>query len=74
MTASSTCRHERARRFDLLSSFERAVDPEQRLLDDVLGLGDAAQHPVGDRERDRPWFDKQLIAIRYQTPGLSTMS
>ena len=30
------------------------VNAQQRLLDDVLGLGHAAEHPVGDRERPRP--------------------
>ena len=28
------------------------MEPQQRLLDDVRGLGDAAEHPVGERERD----------------------
>ena len=31
-----------------------AMDAEERLLDDVLGLADAAEHPVGDREQQRP--------------------
>jgi hypothetical protein len=30
------------------------MDAQQRLLDDVLGLGGAAEHPVGDREGRRP--------------------
>ena len=30
------------------------MDAQQRLLDHVLGFGDAAEHPVGDRERRRP--------------------
>jgi hypothetical protein len=30
------------------------VVAEERLLDDVLGVGDAAYHAVGDREQQRP--------------------
>jgi hypothetical protein len=41
------------------------VEAEQRLLDDVLGLGDAAEHPVCDRERDWPQLVKQLFAIGH---------
>jgi hypothetical protein len=29
------------------------MHPQQRFLHHVLGLGHAAEHPVGDRERDR---------------------
>jgi hypothetical protein len=54
--------YESAGRLDLLAVLERTVEPEQRLLDDVLGLGDAAEHPVRDRERDRAQFLKQLLA------------
>src|SRR5262249_12373843 len=35
--------------------------PQQRLLHHVLGLGHAAEHPVGDRERDRPQLLQQLL-------------
>ena len=31
-----------------------AMDAEEGLLDDVLRLADAADHPVGDREQQRP--------------------
>ena len=31
----------------------RALKPDERLLHDVLGLGDAAEHAVGDREHQR---------------------
>jgi hypothetical protein len=41
------------------------MHPQQRLLDHVLGLGDAAEHPVGDRERDRPHLVKQSLAISH---------
>jgi hypothetical protein len=34
--------------------------PQERLLDDVLGVADAAGHPVGDREHQRP--ELQVIA------------
>ena len=58
-------RDERARRRDLLAGLERLMDPQQRLLDHVLGLGDAAEHPVGDRERDRPQLVEQSLAIGH---------
>jgi hypothetical protein len=35
---------------------ERAGQPQERLLHDVLGVADAAGHPVGDREHQRPEF------------------
>ena len=41
------------RRGDLLPLLDRVVDPQQGLLDDVLGLADAAEHPVSDRECPR---------------------
>ena len=47
---------ERARGCDLLAGIKRPMHPKQRLLHDVLGLGDAAEHAVGDRERVRPQF------------------
>src|SRR5262245_55443538 len=44
----------------------RAPDaPAAALPHHILGLGDAAEHPVGDRERDRPQLLKQLLAIRH---------
>ena len=44
----------RLRRLDLACrSAERAVVAQERLLDDVLGLADAPEHPVGDREQQR---------------------
>src|SRR3712207_8908527 len=52
-------RSERARRCDLLAGIKRPVHPQQRFLHHVLGLGDAAEHPVGDRERDRPQLVEQ---------------
>jgi hypothetical protein len=33
---------------------QRPGEPQERLLDDVLGVTDAAGHPVGDREHQRP--------------------
>jgi hypothetical protein len=45
---------ERTRRCDLLAGIKRPMHAQQRFLDHVLGLGDTAEHPVGDRERDRP--------------------
>jgi hypothetical protein len=36
------------------------VDANERLLDDVLGLAHAAEHPVGDRESAGPQVIEQL--------------
>src|SRR5262249_242372 len=44
---------------------ERLMHPQQRFLNDVLGLGHAAEHPVGDRERDRPQLAEQSLAIGH---------
>src|SRR5437660_1328078 len=41
------------------------MHPQQRFLHHVLGLGHAAEHPVRDRERDRPQPGKQLLAIGH---------
>src|SRR5215472_7886670 len=41
------------------------MHPQQRFLHHVLGLGHAAEHPVGDRERARPQLVKQLLAIGH---------
>jgi hypothetical protein len=38
---------------------------QERFLDHVLGLGDTAEHPVGDRERDRPQLVEQSLAIGH---------
>ena len=51
----------RPRRLDPLALLERLVEAEERLLDHVLGLGDAAEHPVGDRERRRAQLLEQLV-------------
>ncbi len=56
---------ERARRCDLLAAVERPMHPQQRFLHQVLGLGDAAEHPVGDPERDRPQLVEQSLAIGH---------
>jgi len=56
---------ERARRRDLLAPLERPMHAQQRLLHHVLGLGDAAEHPVGDREGDRPQLVEQSLAIGH---------
>src|SRR5215469_14271084 len=53
--------HERARRGDLLAGLQRLMHPQQRFLHHVLGLGHGAEHPVGDRERDRPQLGEQLL-------------
>ncbi len=39
-----------------------AANPEERALDDVLGLGDAIEHAVCDRERHRAQLPKHLVA------------
>jgi hypothetical protein len=49
----------------VLAGLERLMHPQQRFLHHVLGLGDAAEHPVGDRERDRPQLVEQSLAIGH---------
>src|SRR4051812_45876117 len=43
------------------------MHPQQRLLHDVFGLGHAAEHPVGDPERDWPKLVEQLVAVGHGT-------
>jgi hypothetical protein len=40
--------------FDAGAIAERTGQPQEGLLDDVLGIADAPGHPVGDREHQRP--------------------
>src|SRR3954470_4090222 len=58
-------RHERRRRFDLLAAVERLMHPQERLLHHILGLGHAAEHAVGDRERDRPKLIQKSLTIGH---------
>ena len=44
---------ERLRRRDLLAGAARALEAQKSLLNEVLGVADAAEHPVGDREQQR---------------------
>ena len=41
-------------RDDLDAVAQRPGEPQEGLLDDVLGVADAPRHPVGDREHQRP--------------------
>ena len=41
-------------RGDALALAQSTGQPQEGLLDDVLGVADAAGHPVGDREHQRP--------------------
>jgi hypothetical protein len=59
------CGYERGRRCDSLARVQRLMHSQQRFLHHVLGLGDAAEHPVGDRERDRPQLVEQSLAIGH---------
>jgi hypothetical protein len=43
---------------------ERAGQPQEGLLDDVLGVADASRHPVGDREHQRPELLVAALAFR----------
>ena len=56
---------ERARRCDPLAGLERLMNPQQRFLHHVLGPGDAAEHPIGDREGGRPQLVEQSLAISH---------
>jgi hypothetical protein len=53
--------YERPRRCDLLAGLQRLTHPQQRLLHHVLGLGDAAEHPVGERERGGAQLSEELL-------------
>jgi hypothetical protein len=44
-------------RGDTGSVAQGASQPKEGLLDDILGVADAAGHPVGDREHQRPELD-----------------
>ena len=48
-----------------LAALERLMHPQQRFLDHVLGLGHAAEHPVGDGERDGPELVEQSLVIGH---------
>ena len=38
---------------------------QQRFLHHILGLGHAAEHPIGDRERDRSQLVEQSLALGH---------
>src|SRR4051794_38982481 len=50
-----------ARGLDLLAALEGAMQAQQRLLHDVLGLAHAAEHAVRDPERDRSELAEQVV-------------
>src|SRR5439155_7204967 len=46
------------------------VVPKERLLDDVLGVADAPEHPVGDREQERAeLFERLDIHVVHLAPS-----
>src|SRR5260221_13480900 len=49
----------------------RPVVPQERLLHDVLSLGDAAEHPVGAREQQRPHVSGRLGGGHVATGAIS---
>ena len=49
------------RRVDLRALLGGAAPPEERVLHHVLGLRDAPEHPVGDREQQWPQLDEGLV-------------
>jgi hypothetical protein len=52
-----------------LALLEGTVEAEEALLDDVLRLAHAAEHPVGDRERRRPQLLEQAaLTITQPSP------
>jgi hypothetical protein len=53
----------RLRRLDLRTVLDGALEADERLLDDVLGLGDAAEHAVRDREEQRPQLLEDLCGV-----------
>jgi hypothetical protein len=58
-------RDERPRRHDPLAAVQRLMHPQEGLLDNILGLGHAAEHPVGDLKRARAQLVKQSLAIGH---------
>ena len=66
--------NERARRCDLLAGIQRPMHPQQRFLHEVLGFGDAAEHPVGDRERHRPQLLEQSLPIGHAAATRSSFT
>ena len=58
--AGDDCREVRLRRLDRGVLAEGPLIADERLLDDVLGLADAPEHPVGDREQQRAKVDVGL--------------
>ncbi len=63
-------------RVDALARLEGLVNPRQGLLDHVLGIADAAEHPVGDGERPRAQALQELAVQRRhcQVAGPATRS
>ena len=54
-------------RDDARSLAQHAGQPQEGLLDDVLGVADAPGHPVGDREHQRPVLC-DIARVHRQTP------
>ena len=52
--ARGESREVRLGRLDRDALLARPMETQERLLDDVLGLGDAADHPIGDGEGQGP--------------------
>jgi hypothetical protein len=51
------------------SALQRVVGAQQGLLHDILGLGHAAQHPIGDRKRRRTQLGQHLFVIAAHHRG-----
>ena|GEM_PF-2532409 len=57
---------ERLRRLDHRAIAQGAGEPKERLLDDVLGVTDAARHPVGDREHQRAAVGERACVSQHR--------
>ena len=56
------------RRLERLAVFERAVQAQQALLDEILGLAHAAEHAVGDPEGAGPQLLVELLCHGHFIP------
>ncbi len=55
-------------RLDLGTGLPGAFITQERLLDDVLGVGDAAEHAVGEQDQLPPQPDR--VEVRVHVPHL----
>ena len=60
-------REPRLRGLDFRAIGDLAMEPEKRLLDDVLSLADGADHVIGDREQQ--WAQRGVDVLKLAGPS-----